>query len=504
MSAPASEPARRALITVSAVLFFVMLVRTAWLGDDAFITLRTVDNFVHGFGMRWNVAERVQTFTHPLWFFALSAGYALTGEAYFTTYALSIAVSLAALLLWLEYTASSVGATLVGAAALLLSKAFVDYSTSGLENPLTHLLIVLLMLAWWRVRDRGVGLTAVWLLTGLLMLNRLDLVLLAAPAALVASRRFAWPVAARSAAIGLGPWIAWELFSIVYYGVPFPNTAYAKLQTGIAASSLWGQGLLYLLDSFAVDPVTPLAIGVSGALLLGGRERPEWPWLAGAALYAAYIVSAGGDFMSGRFLSAVLLAMVSAWAHSAPRLPRGAATLALVTLVALGVFGAARPPITSSAWTFGDGPNAAIEVNGVADERAVYYRYTGLLRWSRARPLPWNAQVQRGLELHGTSQVVVEPNPGFVGFFAGPEVTIIDPYGLGDAFLARLPADPGWRVGHYFRTPPPGYLESVRLNTNLLADPVQAALYERLRLVTRGPIWTWRRWQAIVALNLGD
>jgi hypothetical protein len=30
----------------------VMLLGTAWIGDDAFITLRVIDNFVNGFGLR--------------------------------------------------------------------------------------------------------------------------------------------------------------------------------------------------------------------------------------------------------------------------------------------------------------------------------------------------------------------------------------------------------------------------------------------------------------------
>lgn len=497
------EAERRTLLTVLlGTVFFVVLVRTAWLGDDAFITLRTVDNFVNGYGMRWNVVERVQTFTHPLWFFLCSAAYAVTREAYFTIYALSIGVSLVTFYLFLKFVSSSLTAALLGGTTLLLSKSFVDYSTSGLENPLSHLLVVLLLLAWWRVVNGVAGLTTLWLAAGLLTLNRLDLALLAAPALVIASRPSPWRVVTRAAAIGLTPLVAWELFSIVYYGVPFPNTAYAKLQTGIPSGVLFGQGVLYLLDAFAVDPVTPLAIGVSAALALNAA-RHEWPWVAGVALYTLYFVSVGGDFMSGRFLSVVVLLMVAVWARTSLPLPRGAAPIALATLTVIGVFGTARPPLTSSAWTFGDGPNAAIEVNGVADERAVYYRYTGLLRWSRARPLPWNAQVQRGLELRATPQVVVEPNPGFVGYYAGPGVTIVDPYGLGDAFLARLPADPEWRTGHYFRTPPAGYVDSVRLNSNLLEDRAQAALYERVRQVTRGPLWTMRRWRAIGALNFG-
>jgi hypothetical protein len=47
-------------------MFAVILFRTAWISDDAAITLRTVLNVTHGFGLTFNIAERVQTYTHPL------------------------------------------------------------------------------------------------------------------------------------------------------------------------------------------------------------------------------------------------------------------------------------------------------------------------------------------------------------------------------------------------------------------------------------------------------
>jgi hypothetical protein len=49
------------------VLCALVLLRHAWVSDDAFITLRTVRNLVEGEGPRWNLHERVQGFTHPLW-----------------------------------------------------------------------------------------------------------------------------------------------------------------------------------------------------------------------------------------------------------------------------------------------------------------------------------------------------------------------------------------------------------------------------------------------------
>ncbi|EMO03780.1 hypothetical protein LEP1GSC116_0769, partial [Leptospira interrogans serovar Icterohaemorrhagiae str. Verdun HP] len=41
------------------------------MSDDSFITFRVVDNFLNGYGLRWNPLERVQVYTHPLWLFLL-------------------------------------------------------------------------------------------------------------------------------------------------------------------------------------------------------------------------------------------------------------------------------------------------------------------------------------------------------------------------------------------------------------------------------------------------
>ena len=118
---------------------------TTWLVDDAYITFRTADNFVHRYGLTWNVSERVQAYTNPLWLFLFSACYWLTEEAYYTPIFLSIAVSLTAAAVLVRCIARSAFSALLCLSLLLSSKAFVDYSTSGLENPLTHLLLALFL-----------------------------------------------------------------------------------------------------------------------------------------------------------------------------------------------------------------------------------------------------------------------------------------------------------------------------------------------------------------------
>jgi arabinofuranosyltransferase len=100
---------------------------------------------------------------------------------------------------------------------------------------------------------------------------------------------------------------------------------------------------------------------------------------------------------------------------------------------------------------------------------------------------------------------VVEPNIGFRGFYAGPHVHIIDPLALTDPLLARLPAlrDPRWRVGHYLRAVPDGYVQTLNTGTCQMRDPALCEYWQTVRLVTSGELWSWARVRAALALQLG-
>jgi arabinofuranosyltransferase len=298
--------------------------------------------------------------------------------------------------------------------------------------------------------------------------------------------------------------VAWELFSLIYYGSPFPNTAYAKLQTGIASAELMRQGVMYFADGLQHDPVTLLASVAIAMIALLRAPRESWPVVAGMALYYLYIVRIGGDFMTGRFLSAPFVCAVTLFARlSWAAWPRALAAAA-VAVAAVGIFTTTRPPITSGPETFILSGADGMGLAGVADERAFYYRYTGLLRWTREIPLPHNEEEVRGRRVRAEGPpVVVQGSVGLFGYFAGPEIHIVDPLGLGDPLLARLPAKPGWRIGHFEREIPAGYVETIERGENVIYDSAIAAQYERIRTITQGPLWTRRRWRAIRLLNLG-
>lgn len=497
------------IIAVLLGLFAVIILRRAWVGDDAYITFRTVDNFIQGYGLTWNVGERVQAYTHPLWMFLLSLGYFFTREIFYTSIIISAAVSLAAVGLNAMRIAKSTLAAGLGMLVLGLSNAFVDYSTSGLENPLTHLLMAVFLVLFLGRPATPRRLFWLSLVASLAGVNRMDTLVIYAPALLVAwwqtPRRWR---ELRWAALGQAPFILWEVFSIVYYGFPFPNTAYAKLNTGVPGDQLAVQGFFYLLNSLQMDPITLAAVaGGVGAGLTSRRAR-ETALALGVLLYLAYTVKIGGDFMSGRFLTAPLFASVALIGFRLPRSlgqrPAEAAALLLAAL-ALGLL-APLPTYRIDIPT--DYPKS--DAKRINDERAWYWADVSLIGRSRANPFPTSQGRESGLAARAAGEldytVLPVNNVGLFGFYAGANVYAIDQYALADPLLARLPAEreANFYVGHFHRVIPDGYLSSLYSGNNLIEDENLAKFYDSLRLVVRGSLFSAERWRAIWQMNTGQ
>ncbi len=511
---------------IALVTYGLVVVRTAWLCDDAYITFRTVDNFANGYGLRWNIAERVQAFTHPLWMLLISLFYSVTREIYLTSMILSLVLSLAAVCLVFaraRRTDRNPWAMAAVLSILWLSRAFVDYSTSGLENPLTNLLLVLFALPFLQPEEGNTRrIFHLGLIAGLLALNRLDTVLLILPA--LAWELYRRPTRAYFAKVALGflPFGLWEVFAITYYGFPFPNTAYAKLQAGIGRLDYWQHGLSYFENAIRWDPITLLAISAILVLGLLAREGRRSSLLAGVGLYLLYVFNIGGDFMAGRYFAAPLLVCVIVAAGMIAETPLGQWALVLpVLIVALGCVG--KTPTILSGSDYNAWSEGLLDESGIADERGYYYPATGLLSPSELAERPSLATAQKGRRARRNHDpLIVDGSVGFVGYFAGPDTYVIDYHALGDPLLARLPMvknDPlleqfclqfrgmkcatTHRIGHLLRNIPHGYIESSLSGENKVVDDDLRRLYETVRTITRGPIWSAERWLSIVRLNLG-
>ena len=488
-----SRPRARRLLT-AAVVGAVLVAGWArrWTADDAFITFRVVGHLLAGDGPVFNAGERVEVATSPLWLALLTAAEAVVPGT---------AVAWSSVLLGLALTATGVGLATAGGYRLLAATparlavpfgtaVFAalppvwDFTTSGLE---TGLAFGWLGTCWWGlVRWAGADAPAVvrprWLLVllGLGPLVRPDLAVVSAVllAWLVVTGAGRWWQRAGALAVAGALPVAVEVFRAGYYGLLVPNTAVAK-ESGRA---LWDRGLVYLGDLVAPHLLwLPLLVAAGLAVLVGPGlvlRRREWSLLLAAVLaalaHALYVVRVGGDFMHARLLLPSLFLLLCPVA--VVPLPRARARAATALLVVGALWTVASVAVLRPAYD-GGRPSGT----GIADERGHYARRAGtshpvtLADHGRTGVLAYSAQVvardgsdlvvaqvpppitvgTRLRELAPSSGGVVFSvgNAGFFGVAAGPDVRVVDVYGLTDPVAAHLEAPPPRRPGHEKRFP---------------------------------------------------
>lgn len=486
------------------LILAVVLVRNAWVCDDSYITFRTVDNFTHGFGLTWNVTERVQAFTHPLWMLLLSLVYLFTSEIYYTSLIVSIILILGTAWLVSFRIAATFEMSLIAIFLLMISKPFIDFSVSGLENPLTHFLLALFLYFYLKKENCPKNIFYLCLSAALITVNRLDISLLIAPALLYAYLTSENKLKSlRYAVLGFLPLIGWEIFSLIHYGFPFPNTAYAKLNTGIARADLVSQGYRYYIAGLKWSPLSVGLAVIAPLILMLKKQGKIITASLGIILYLCYILYIGGDFMSGRFFSAPFLFAVILLSQFKIK----SSWVAVPILTVLFGYALIFPhtPLLSSA-DFGSGIEAKRWYYGVADERAGWYQSTGLLNQSSGQYHPNHQWVQDGLALKDSATFINRTGIGFLGYFAGPKVHIVDGHALANPFLARLPARDKkvWRIGHFHHIIPDGYEATIQSGTNQITDSSLAKYYDKLSILTKGNIWSLSRFKEIIKFNLGD
>ena len=500
------------------ITYALIVIWVAWVSDDAFITFRSIENFVHGYGLVYNFGERVQTFTHPLWMLLQSSVHALTSwlqppfrlnQLFFWNILLSLALSLSTVALYAFKVARSSKIAVLGLLVLSLSKAFVDYSTSGLENPLSHFLAVCFF-GYFLLGNRDDRRYAIGLsfLAALATLNRMDTILLYLPAL----GWVVWQSQNRQKTIllmlsGSVPLVFWELFSIFYYGTPFPNTASAKLDNGIQTMTLLEQGMHYFLNSLRLDTITLTVIAVAVAAAAFSKNLHRNAIALGIALYLAYALYIGGDFMSGRYFSLPLLVAVillSTFEIESTRL----FWVSLATVLFIGLL----PFVTmiERRPTYGQNREnnlVFLDSRKIADERLVYRDRTGL-RVAIKGDSPkvvysqdvWKYSPGYPREVHLVGAM------GLNGYRDGPKVHVIDVNGLADPLIARMPLKDtqNFRIGHFHHIIPEGYEETLASGMNLIRDENIALYYDKLSYVIKGPLWEWGRLLEIWNLNRGS
>ncbi len=507
------------LLVLGAVVLAAL--RVAWLGDDALITLRSALNITHGWGPGFNATESVQAYTHPLWFLIWSGIGVVTNQWILGVIALSLVCTAIAvgILVW---STRSIPRLIVAALLLILSNAFIEYSTSGLENPLSYLCAAILIALTVRARSPRVSDLILAVIAGLtaaaLFLTRMDLIVLVIPIAIYSVIRFRrrWRSLAICGVSALLPIVIWFIWSKLTYAAWLPNTFEAKRNVNIPQSELIIQGMRYLWVSFEHDPASLVVIAAGVLLALFSRSWVLRSWAIGILLYIAYVVWVGGDFMAGRFMSVPVFVAVFLLAvvplqdqHRSVASPSEFGKVAVALGIGVALAGGAA--LAGSAPVALANPQAArweVDQNlnaGVSDERGSYVPLgrdlktfvdklslaflgedfvpigdgTGLNR--QLRDLDRAAKAWPTTDAYIGKPSEVGTFCGFlgtIGIVTGPTTHLIDTCSLTDKFLAPMPYTPAepfaWKPGHFSRQVPEGYVEAVRENDpTLLRDPAE-------------------------------
>ena len=487
----------KVLFGLGILVYLMLLVKTAWLCDDSYITFRTVDNFINGYGLRWNVAERVQTYTHPLWMFLISAIYFFTREVFFTSLILSILISLVTVYLMVFYFPKNIINMVLIFIPILTSKVFLDFSTSGLENSLSHLLIATLGIIYIKKENNNKIKLIIGFLTALIMLNRMDLILMIIPL-IVVKLYNSNKKGIIFFMIGFSPFVLWELFSLWYYGFPFPNTAYAKLDPGISRIDLLREGLNYIKESFVIDPVTLITI-LSALLWLSLFKKTDLiPFGIGIVLYLIYI---GGDFMAGRFFTTPFVFSILILSSTSFE-KRNTIFITIALFILFGYISLYRSIYNESHPYWNEIISKTSD--SVMDERKFYFDGANLLAALKGEEMPSNYWAKLGKEFRKVKKIIITNNIGFQGYYAGPNCYLLDNLALSDPLRSRLPSQDIWRIGHYPRIIPDGYLNSIITNKNHILDPDLKKYYSKLLILTRGNLFDFSRLVEILQFNIGS
>ena len=262
-----------------------------------------------GNGPVWNPGDRVQVYTSVAWYWLGYVARLVTADYMLATLFWSALCCAGVLGLLRRFVADDLS-WLALVVVLTASRGVMEFASSGLENPLGYLLIMVFALYWRKLvvsahpcRRSLVGLFAV---AALVPLVRHDLVLLIAPAcahALWLGRKQLstgqWVLLLCAAAL---PLLGWTAFSLAYYGMPLPNTYYAKAASslGVTRVELLQVGIKYYFTNLFFDPVTVLGVVAGTYYLLRSRHIALG---LGLLLNLCYVLWIGGDYMLTRFLT---------------------------------------------------------------------------------------------------------------------------------------------------------------------------------------------------------
>ncbi len=318
---------------IIAFIIIILILRESWFCDDAFFTFRNSLNLHYGFGPVWNPGEKIQNYTNILWMFLISIANAQ--NIYLWTVILSIIFVIFTVICFFNIAKLSRNFRSLSLSLLILcfSWVYIDFGTSGLETPLSGFFIASTFYITRLIsKNKTNSIFPIGLWVGLSYLVRPDLILITfLDSFLILSLK---NVSNKNNFINIkklfifGSAIfliifCWLIFSTLYYGFPFPITAYTKLSTGISRLEILSKGISYGINFLFADIAGSFLIFLAfvipfinnssrsknknffGKLNLEIINKYKTSIVIFSSIF--YIIWIGGDFMIGRFFYPLLV-----------------------------------------------------------------------------------------------------------------------------------------------------------------------------------------------------
>jgi arabinofuranosyltransferase len=306
----------RMLICIPLVLFLSLaLACYHFTVDDAFISFRCAKNLAQGNGLVFNVGERVEAFSNPLWVLILSLASLMRIDIVAASKLLGIGCGVLTLVLLMRLCLGvfrlSRAATLVALCYAATNISIVYSAISGLETAFYTASLVLMIYLLTEKREMLAGVAC-----ALLALTRPEGILYAMPLAIgcrlngCGFRRMLTVLCIPAGAYGL-----FASFSLLYYGTLLPNSYNAKIgalpasiEPSISRARAFIQYSWYV--STVQEPVLFLSF-IGGLALFNRRLAPMFGAMGVAAFFVWY---SKGDWMSfWRFYTPIVPFLAVFW-----------------------------------------------------------------------------------------------------------------------------------------------------------------------------------------------
>ena len=427
--------------------------------DDAFIALRYAKNLIEHHELAYNLGQRVEGFTSPLWVLLISGigslGVPLVTATRVLGASSGLAVFWALCLFWDELNPKAPWLVLAPALALAISAPFAAWILGGLETPLfvaSFTLTLALLNRAARERDLRSSVQAGLSAACCVLCRPEGAILIAVSGVVLCLPSHAAPTRLWHRLLAWGSPIAllaggYELFRLRYFGYPLPNTFYVKT----SGEGLWERGVSYL--AFAGSEfgwVLVFACLLSIAFLLLPQRlnpairtaRPSQRLVACAAVATTmmllYVARVGGDFLDlYRFLTPLLPAAYAALSCAVSLLfaafaaPARWAVAALAACL-LAAHGQNQLAMARQATQISSSSRAALRLEPLGWTRSYARRWQGVGTW-----------LARNKQAADSSAVGAA---GALPFYSN--LPNLDLFGLNDLEIARRGRVIGNRPGH--------------------------------------------------------